>query len=130
MKVVVLLVVAVVLAEMLACDGQTITELVVADATLTSLETAVIAAGLAATLNEIGPFTVFAPNDDAFAAIGNTTAALIESANEGTKGKDALKAILLVKARFFWTASARVPFFGLGFWSQSFYEAERVSFLS
>lgn len=47
----------------------TITETVVADARFGTLEAAVKAAGLAETLNGAGPFTVFAPTDQAFAAL-------------------------------------------------------------
>lgn len=43
---------------------------------VSSLEEAVIAAGLAGTLSGDGPFTVFAPVNDAFAAIAETTATL------------------------------------------------------
>ncbi len=50
--------------------GNTITDKVVADANLTLLEQAVIRAGLDGTLKGTGPFTVFAPDDAAFAASG------------------------------------------------------------
>ena len=43
-----------------------ITELVVASGGLTTLEAAVVEAGLAAALDTDGPFTVFAPTDEAF----------------------------------------------------------------
>ncbi|MEO7426379.1 MAG: fasciclin domain-containing protein [Fibrobacteria bacterium] len=49
--------------------AKTITEIVVADARFDTLEAAVKAAGLAGTLSGTGPFTVFAPTDDAFAAL-------------------------------------------------------------
>lgn len=48
---------------------KTITELVVEDARFETLETAVKAAGLAETLAGAGPFTVFAPTNEAFAAL-------------------------------------------------------------
>lgn len=49
---------------------QTITDLVVAGDQFTLLEAAVGKAGLATTLSGTGPFTVFAPTDDAFRAAG------------------------------------------------------------
>lgn len=54
----------------------TITDKVVADASLTLLEKAVIKAGLDATLKGTGPFTVFAPDDAAFAASGITSSSI------------------------------------------------------
>ena len=71
-----------------------ITDLVVATPALSSLKAAVVAAGLAGTLGGAGPFTVFAPTDDAFAAIGATAAALIQAAERGSPGE--LQSILLV----------------------------------
>ncbi|RJY10121.1 fasciclin domain-containing protein [Aurantiacibacter aquimixticola] len=50
-------------------SDQTVTEIVVASPNHTTLEQAVVAANLAATLNGDGPFTVFAPTDTAFAAL-------------------------------------------------------------
>jgi transforming growth factor-beta-induced protein len=47
----------------------TIVDLAVADGRFTTLVAAVQAAGLAETLSGEGPFTVFAPTDDAFAAL-------------------------------------------------------------
>ncbi len=47
----------------------TLVELVVETESLSVLEAAVIKAGLADTLNGDGPFTVFAPTDDAFVAL-------------------------------------------------------------
>ncbi len=47
----------------------TITEIVVADDRFDTLETAVVTAGLADDLGGTGPFTVFAPTDDAFAEL-------------------------------------------------------------
>ena len=47
----------------------TITELVVDTEALSTLEAAVVEASLADTLKGDGPFTVFAPSDDAFAAL-------------------------------------------------------------
>jgi uncharacterized surface protein with fasciclin (FAS1) repeats len=54
----------------------TITSKVVADANFSTLELAVVRASLAATLSGTGPFTVFAPDNAAFAAAGITEAAL------------------------------------------------------
>jgi uncharacterized surface protein with fasciclin (FAS1) repeats len=48
----------------------TITDVVVADANLSLLEQAVVKAGLNTTLSGTGPYTVFAPDDAAFAASG------------------------------------------------------------
>ncbi len=48
---------------------QTIVDIAVADGRFTTLVAAVQAAGLAETLSGEGPFTVFAPTDDAFAAL-------------------------------------------------------------
>lgn len=54
----------------------TITAQVVAAANLSTLETAVVKANLATTLEGPGPFTVFAPTDEAFAASGITTSTI------------------------------------------------------
>ncbi|MDT0630798.1 fasciclin domain-containing protein [Rubrivirga litoralis] len=51
-------------------DGDTITDIVVDDSELSTLEQAVVRAGLADDLGGEGPFTVFAPLDRAFAAVG------------------------------------------------------------
>ena len=53
--------------------SNTITDIVVASPVHETLEAAVIAAGLAETLASEGPFTVFAPTDDAFAALPEGT---------------------------------------------------------
>ncbi|NJB34972.1 fasciclin domain-containing protein [Croceivirga sp. JEA036] len=50
-------------------EGQDLVEIVVESETLTVLEAAVIKADLVATLQSDGPFTVFAPTDDAFIAL-------------------------------------------------------------
>lgn len=52
-----------------AGGDKTITDLAVANENLSTLETAVIAAGLAGALAGEGPFTVLAPTDSAFAAM-------------------------------------------------------------
>jgi len=54
----------------------TITDIVVANANFSTLETAVLKANLQATLSSAGPFTVFAPDDAAFTASGVTSAVL------------------------------------------------------
>merc|ERR1712060_213447 len=56
-------------APRLSDDLPTIVEAAVATADLSTLVTAVKAAGLVDTLSGEGPFTVFAPNNDAFAKI-------------------------------------------------------------
>ena len=54
----------------------TITDVVVSGSNFTTLESAVLKANLQTTLSGTGPFTVFAPDDAAFAASGITSAAL------------------------------------------------------
>jgi transforming growth factor-beta-induced protein len=68
----------------------TIVEIAVEDGRFTTLVAAVQAAGLVDTLNSDGPFTVFAPTDDAFAALPEGT---VESLLEDPEG--ALTQILL-----------------------------------
>ena len=53
--------------------SNTIVDIVVNSEDHNTLEAAVIAAGLVETLSGDGPFTVFAPTDDAFAALGQET---------------------------------------------------------
>nr|MBX2817401.1 fasciclin domain-containing protein [Saprospiraceae bacterium] len=53
--------------------AQTVVDIVVNSEDHTTLETAVLAAGLAETLSGDGPFTVFAPTDEAFAALPDGT---------------------------------------------------------
>lgn len=62
----------------------TITDAVVAGSQFTLLEAAVIRAGLATTLSGPGPFTVFAPTDDAFRAAGFADAAAVTAASDVT----------------------------------------------
>jgi transforming growth factor-beta-induced protein len=50
-------------------DGRTIFDFVVGRPELTALTTAVVRAGLVDTLKSEGPFTMFAPNNDAFGAL-------------------------------------------------------------
>lgn len=54
-------------------SSKTIVEIAVEDGRFTTLVAAVQAAGLAETLNGEGPFTVFAPTEDAFAALPEGT---------------------------------------------------------
>ena len=54
-------------------EAQTIVDIAVADGRFTTLVAAVQAAGLAETLSGEGPFTVFAPTDEAFAALPEGT---------------------------------------------------------
>ena len=61
----------------------TIVEIAVEDGRFTTLVAAVQAAGLVDTLNSDGPFTVFAPTDDAFAALPDGT---VESLLEDPEG--------------------------------------------
>merc|ERR1711997_1094781 len=69
----------------------TFVEAAVATPDLSTLVAAVTAAGLVETLSGEGPFTVFAPNNDAFAKIpADTLASLLEPENV-----DQLKAVLL-----------------------------------
>lgn len=58
---------------------QTIAQLVTSNSQFTLLSAAVNRAGLATTLSGAGPFTVFAPNDDAFRAAGLTSTAAIDA---------------------------------------------------
>ena len=53
--------------------GQTIVDIAINDGRFTTLVTALQAADLVETLNGDGPFTVFAPTDDAFAALPEGT---------------------------------------------------------
>ena len=58
----------------------TITDRVVADASLSLLRQAVVKADLAATLSGAGPFTVFAPDDAAFTSAGFTSPVIASAA--------------------------------------------------
>jgi uncharacterized surface protein with fasciclin (FAS1) repeats len=60
-------------ADTMADDAGTIVEVAEAAGDFTTLVAAVQAAGLAETLSGPGPFTVFAPADDAFAALPEGT---------------------------------------------------------
>jgi len=63
---------AVLLPEAPVSNG-TVVDIIVNSLEHNTLETAVIAAGLAGTLSGTGPFTVFAPTDAAFAAVPSAT---------------------------------------------------------
>jgi len=71
-------------------DDLTIVDIAVQDGSFTSLVKAVEAAGLVDTLKGEGPFTVFAPTDDAFAALPEGTLDSLFADPEG-----ALKDVLL-----------------------------------
>lgn len=65
-------------------DKPTVTDIVVNSDQHTTLETAVVEAGLAETLAGEGPFTVFAPTDDAFATLPEgALETLLMSENQG-----------------------------------------------
>jgi uncharacterized surface protein with fasciclin (FAS1) repeats len=84
---------AIVRKEIIMADTvQDIVETAVAAGSFTTLVAAVSAAGLIDTLKGAGPFTVFAPSDDAFAALpAGTVDTLVKPEN-----KDKLTAILLL----------------------------------
>lgn len=56
-------------APVIEAEAQTIVDIAIADGRFDTLVAAVTAADLAGTLSGDGPFTVFAPTDDAFAAL-------------------------------------------------------------
>lgn len=98
--------------SMVSCDkdddtppaaSNTVTGRVVSDANFSLLEKAVIKAGLDATLSGTGPFTVFAPNDAAFAASGITSASI-----DGMSATD-LKKLLLYHTLTTEVKAASVP---------------------
>jgi uncharacterized surface protein with fasciclin (FAS1) repeats len=67
-----------------AAQAKTIVEIAAADERFTTLVAAVTAAGLAETLSGPGPFTVFAPVNDAFAALpAGTVETLLKPENKG-----------------------------------------------
>lgn len=84
-------------------SDNTITGKVVADANFSLLEKAVVKAGLDGTLSGAGPFTVFAPNDAAFAASG------ISSSSIDGMSADALKRLLLYHTLTTEVMAANVP---------------------
>jgi uncharacterized surface protein with fasciclin (FAS1) repeats len=67
-----------------AARAENIVEIAAADARFSTLVAAVTAAGLAETLSGPGPFTVFAPVNDAFAALpAGTVETLLKPENKG-----------------------------------------------
>jgi len=67
-----------------AVSAQSITEIATGDARFSTLVAAVTAAGLAETLAGPGPFTVFAPVNEAFAALpAGTVDTLLKPENKG-----------------------------------------------
>jgi uncharacterized surface protein with fasciclin (FAS1) repeats len=65
-------------------NAQTIVDIAAGDERFTTLVAAVTAAGLAETLSGPGPFTVFAPLNDAFAALpAGTVDTLLKPENKG-----------------------------------------------
>ncbi len=67
-----------------AVSAQSITEIAAGDARFSTLVAAVTAAGLAETLAGPGPFTVFAPVNEAFAALpAGTVDTLLKPENKG-----------------------------------------------
>jgi uncharacterized surface protein with fasciclin (FAS1) repeats len=84
-------------------QSNTITDVVVRVDDYNTLESAVVKAGLQATLSGTGPFTVFAPDNAAFTASGVTTAVL------NSLTADQTKAILLYHTLPGKIASTAVP---------------------
>merc|ERR1712157_271368 len=64
------------------CGRQNIVQLAQATDALSTLVAAVVAADLVDTLSGDGPFTVFAPTNDAFAALGSTVDDLLKPENK------------------------------------------------
>jgi uncharacterized surface protein with fasciclin (FAS1) repeats len=72
------------LAAAAAVQAKTITEIAAEDERFSTLVAAVTAAGLAETLSGPGPFTVYAPVNDAFAALpAGTVETLLKPENKG-----------------------------------------------
>tara|TARA_A100001015_G_scaffold192562_1_gene214567 strand:+ start:68 stop:568 length:501 start_codon:yes stop_codon:yes gene_type:complete len=72
----------IVLSFALSANSQTIVETAVSNKNFSTLVTALKAADLVGALSGDGPFTVFAPNNDAFAKIDSKTlSSLLEPAN-------------------------------------------------
>ncbi|HEX7366254.1 MAG TPA: fasciclin domain-containing protein [Pelobium sp.] len=85
-------------------SAKTITQVVVDDPNFSFLEAAVVKADLAATLSGTGPFTVFAPTNDAFKAAGFANEAAVSAAS-----KETLQAILKYHVLGNNTTSAAIP---------------------
>lgn len=90
--------------EMPVTSDQNIVEIVVADNNFSLLEAAVKHADLVATLSGNGPFTVFAPTNEAFAAAGLDSEAKINALP-----KETLKKILLYHVAGSSIAAAEIP---------------------
>ncbi|MEM8598836.1 MAG: fasciclin domain-containing protein [Bacteroidota bacterium] len=78
--------------------GPDIVELASGNTDLETLVAALDAADLVETLEEPGPFTVFAPTDDAFAKLGDTVATLLEPENKATLSTILLYHVLGIEA--------------------------------
>ncbi len=81
----------------------TITDIVVNDNNFSSLETAVLKADLGSTLSSAGPFTVFAPDDNAFQQSGITSSVI------GSLSDSAISKILLYHTLSGKITAAQVP---------------------
>lgn len=84
-------------------NKQNITEIVVANPNFSVLKSAVVKADLATTLSGTGPFTVFAPDDNAFKASG------IDNSTISTLPAEQLKTILLYHTIPAKVLSSQVP---------------------
>jgi hypothetical protein len=76
-------------ANIARAQDKTIVEIAASDPQFSTLVTAVKAAGLVDTLNSAGPFTVFAPTNDAFAKVPK------DALTKLLANKEALKKVLL-----------------------------------
>jgi len=83
--------------------SSTIADIVSAEPSFTTLKTAVIKAGLATTLSGTGPFTVFAPDNDAFNASGISADAI------GNLPDSVVKKIILYHTIIAKIPASRVP---------------------
>lgn len=90
--------------ELPVASDQNIVEIVVADSDFSLLEAAVKHADLVATLSGTGPFTVFAPTNEAFTAAGLDTEAKINALP-----KETLRNILLYHVAGSSIAAAAIP---------------------
>jgi uncharacterized surface protein with fasciclin (FAS1) repeats len=84
MKITSIIAAAVIAASASAASAQTIVDIAAGDERFSTLVAAVTAAGLAETLSGPGPFTVYAPLNDAFAALpAGTVETLLQPENKG-----------------------------------------------
>lgn len=65
-------------------SDRSIVETIEANSDTSSLKTALTAAGLAGTLDQPGPYTIFAPNNDAFAKLGSQLDTLLQPSAKAT----------------------------------------------